>query len=155
VDDATTPGNPADLATEYPDDPSISDDAVIWRRIPLLAHLVVDQDGKKRPSSAAFNDSRDSPMSGAIATVVGDPWSLVRDQSHACAVIRLTAGQLRNVGQAICPDNKVVHPTHPPQGLGHVYIAGNKTTSAKKQLARNAEWEITPEQATERFGSSD
>lgn len=41
---------------DYRDDPTISDDADLWRRIPPW-HIVSDENiGVMRPSSAAFED---------------------------------------------------------------------------------------------------
>jgi hypothetical protein len=59
---------------DYSDDPSIPDDAELWRRIPPW-HFVDDENLRQiRPSSAAFEDDPDgSPMSVILGGETRDP----------------------------------------------------------------------------------
>jgi hypothetical protein len=83
---------------DYSDDPTIPDDAELWRRIPPW-HFVDDGNlGQIRPSSAAFEDHPDgSPMSVLLAVEAGDPQrALAGHQGFALASI--TAALARGAG---------------------------------------------------------
>lgn len=55
----------------YADDPTIADDAALWRRIHPTWAVADENRGRLRVSSAAFEDSPDgSPTSILIADVV-------------------------------------------------------------------------------------
>lgn len=82
---------------EYGDDPTISDEAELWRRIPPW-HVVSDQNsGQRRASSAAFdNDPDGSPMSVVLAAESGGPAAaLAGHPEYALATI--TAGLARSL----------------------------------------------------------
>jgi len=83
---------------DYSDDPTIPDDAELWRRIPPW-HFVHDENwGQIHPSSAAFEDDPDgSPMSVVLGAEASDPQrALAGHQGFALASI--TAALARGLG---------------------------------------------------------
>ena len=80
----------------YRDDPTIANDAPLWRRIPPW-HFVFDENiGKWRPSSAAFDDHPDgSPMSAVLGQQVinsGRTAASILDAYEGFALAYFTAG---------------------------------------------------------------
>ena len=74
---------------EYSDDPTILDDAELWRRMPPW-HFVDDRNlGQIRPSSAAIEDDPNGgPMSVILGREAGDPQHALADhQGFALASI--------------------------------------------------------------------
>jgi hypothetical protein len=122
---------------DYQDDPTIPDDADLWRRIPRW-HLVNDESiGQIRPSSAAFEDHPDgSPMSvvlgaesrGAESVLAGYP---------GFALASIKAGLARECQQGVARDPL-------PEEPAHAVVFGHKTKSVRKRLAREATWVVAP-----------
>ena len=123
--------------TEPPDDLTVPNDAVLWRRIPPR-HLVDDQNqGGVRPSSAAFEDSPDgSPMSAALASGCGGAQDVLTGH-EGFGLVAFSAGFIREQGLRIVRDPQ-------PEEPWHVLIVGNKTRGLRKQLTRNATWVVLP-----------
>jgi hypothetical protein len=126
------------------DDPAITNDESLWRRI-HPDWVVPDQNrGGVRVSSAAFDDSHDgSPLSVLLAGVVratgrGPENVLVGFLGYALASI--TAGDARTCGQGVAPTPRSDEPAH-------ASVFGPKTKPIKRQLAKAARWVITPEGA--------
>ena len=135
--------------SDFPDDRSVPDDAVLWRRIPLNTVCVTTHEGREIPSSAAFDDSSDgSPMSVALASVLEKPERLLEGRSCPCGVVGFTAGEARALGLRICPDDAG------DSYRGHAYVAGNKTKKTKRALAVASRWVVSPEQARARWPSA-
>jgi hypothetical protein len=130
----TTEGSPA---TSYRDDPSISDTAILWRRIPPDL-IVYDADlGRRRPKSQAFTNHRDgSPMSVVIATEAGGLDAVLAGH-EGYALAAFAAGLARACGQGIARDPLADNPAH-------AVVFGPKTTAARRRLAREAEWAVPP-----------
>jgi hypothetical protein len=133
----------------FPDDPSIPDEAELFRRIPPR-HIIQDHNlGRFRPSSAAFEDDGDGdPMSVYLATFLEvnhrDASSvLIGHPGYALASI--TAGAARTLRQT-------VHHDPLPEEFSHAVVCGDKRSggnnSAKKIFAKSAEWVIAPAGAT-------
>ena len=119
------------------DDPSISDDAELWRRIPPWHFYRDEKLGRVRPSKAAFEDDGDgSPMSVVLAADAGAPGSALA--GHAgFALAAITAGLARSCGQGVVRD-----PT--PDEPAHAVVIGRKTDSIKRRFAREARWVVLP-----------
>lgn len=124
---------------DYKDDPTISDDADLWRRIPPR-HIVLDENiGDIRPSSAAFeNDLDGAPMSAYLAEECIDP-QIALASHEGFGLVAITAGLARECNQLI-----VRQPVPGPPG--HVVIVGAKTDSVRKKFARAAakRWVLRP-----------
>jgi hypothetical protein len=120
-----------------PDDLTIPDDAVLWRRIPSW-HWVQDENlGRMRPSTAAFEDDDDgSPMSVALASECAGP-EVVLAGHEGFALAAFTAGFARQRGQRIARDPRPGEPWH-------AVVIGKKTHSVRKQLARDCQWVVAP-----------
>lgn len=125
----------------YRDDPTILDDAALWRRIPPQ-HFVPDPNlGVVRPSSAAFEDSPDgSPMSVFLAEIVEKTGRKADDTlvGHAgYALSAFTAGLARHCKQGVACDPEPAEPAH-------AVVFGKKTKSISRTLAKGSEWVIPP-----------
>jgi hypothetical protein len=121
------------------DDPTIHNDAELWRRI-HPAWIVPDENaGRMRVSSAAFDDSRDgSPLSVLLADVVaqthrGPEEVLSRFEGYALAAIR--AGTARSFGQGVAR-------TPEPDEPAHASVFGPKTGKNKRGMAKAATWVV-------------
>lgn len=121
----------------HSDDPTISDEAELWRRIPPW-HFVRDENTQRvRPSSAAFDDHPDgSPMSVLIAEEAGAPNPVLANY-EGFALASITAGLARMCKQGVARD-----PT--PNEPAHALLFGKKSNSVRKQLAKQSHWVIAP-----------
>ena len=131
-----------DPSLSHKDDPSILDDAELWRRIPPW-HIVIDKNhGGKRISKAAFEDNPDgTPMSVVLGQEVleaeRDALSVLTGYETFC-LASVTAGLARLLKQGIirspCDDEPA-----------HAEVFGKKTDSVRKNFARAATWIIGPD----------
>lgn len=126
---------------EYHNGPTIPDDAVLWRRIPV-EWCVLDEDlGVRRPSSQAFQDDpQGGPMSVLLAAVMqetgrGAEHALAGNEAFALAAI--TAGLARKCDQAVARDPV-------PDEPAHAVVVGRKTNSVRRKMARAAAWIVPP-----------
>jgi len=125
----------------YTDDPTIRDDAGLWRRIPPW-HCVFDGNlGGVRPSSAAFEDHPDgSSMSVLLAEIVaetrrGAEAILAGHEDYGLAAI--TAGLARACGQGVARKPRSDEPAH-------AEVFGKKPKSVRKRIAKGSEWVLPP-----------
>ena len=128
---------------EYKDDPSISDEAELWRRI-RPDQIVSDQNlGFDRSSSAAFNNSSDgSPMSVIIEEIMREFGKGTEDVLRGYkgfALAAITAGLARRNKQCVARD-----PLH--NEPAHGVVIGKKTKSISRQLAKGSTWVLRPTQ---------
>ena len=125
----------------YADDPTIADDAALWRRIHPEWAVPDENRGGLRVSSAAFANSRDgSPTSILIAETVASSGRGPEDVLQAFdryGLASLRAGQARGCGQRVARDPL-------PDEAAHGLIVGDKTRWAKRCLAAAAVWVISP-----------
>lgn len=127
------------------DDPTITDNAPLWRRIPPR-HFVFDANlGRYRPSSAAFEDHPDgSPMSVVLGNDVlaagRSPESVITG-CEGFAVASFQAGLARLKGQGVMRKPLRDEPAH-------AEVFGNKTDSVKKAFTKNSIWIIAPPERT-------
>jgi hypothetical protein len=122
---------------DYSDDPTIPDDAELWRRIPPW-HFVPDENsGQIRPSSAAFEDHPDgSPMSVFLAAEARDlRHALAGHQGFALASI--TAALARGLGLGIAKEPL-------PDEPAHAVVFGRKNKRVSRRLALGSRWIIPP-----------
>lgn len=130
--------------TEFQDDDSIPDDAVLWRRIPPSPGWVTYDDnlGYKRPSSGAFDDHPNgSPMSVLIADECEGPEEAL-EGNEGFYLVEFTAGDVR----ALEPPQGVV-PAPRPDQPAHAHVCGRKTYSVRSTLAKElADWVVGPEE---------
>ena len=125
----------------YTDDPTIRDDAALWRRIPPW-HFVPDGNlGRVRPSSAAFEDHPDgTPMSVLLAEIVAQTRRRAEDilaghEGYGLAAI--TAGLARDYGQGVARKPSRDEPAH-------AEVFGKKPKPVRKRLAKGSEWVLPP-----------
>ena len=129
-------------AAEYTDDDTILREVELYRRIPP-EWLVRDQNlGIVRPSSQAFQDSRDgTPMSVALSDVLlaagREPGSVLAGL-EGFALASITAGLARECRQGIQRDPIQEEPAH-------AFVFGKKTSGVKSRFAKECRWVIQPE----------
>ena len=123
-------------AVSPPDDLTIPDEAVLWRRIPDR-HFTLQPDGSIRPSSAAFDDDPDGdPMSTVLARPGRDPFPvLLGNEGWALAAIGVAL--VRECGWVL--ERRPVD-----DEPDHVVVIGNKTHGKRKRVARECSWAIPP-----------
>jgi len=125
----------------FEDDATIPDEADLWRRI-HPSWVIPDQNiGSLRVSSAAFDDSPDgSPLSMLLADIVRETGRsesdvLVGFQDYSLAALK--AADARTNGQKVSPTPTKGEPAH-------VSVAGPKTKSTKRGMARASRWVVQP-----------
>lgn len=123
------------------DDPTIADDARLWRRVPQWQFFFDEKRGRWRPKSSAFDDdpatdeyADGSPMSVFIADGLSGPDEIMAGH-EGFALAELRAGLARSRGQRLVR-------TPPPQG--HVHVVGHKIESTRRAFALAADWVIPP-----------
>lgn len=131
----------------HTDDRTIADSAKLWRRIHPTWIFYDDNLKRKRPSSAAFDDSKDgTPMSVQLAEIVIESGSNAQKELagyDGYALAEFTAGFARNeCRQGIEPNPTANDPAH-------AYVFGQKTEGTKKKFARNAAWVVAPPETTD------
>jgi hypothetical protein len=127
-----------------PNDPSISDEAELWRRIPPW-HFVYDENLKHwRPSSSAFADDPDGhPMSVVLAdaaAAVGRGPAQVLTGHERFALASITSGLAQECGQGVVRDPL-------PDEPAHCLVVGPKAKSVQRRLAKAAAWVVPPQPA--------
>jgi hypothetical protein len=121
------------------DDPTIPDDAIIWRCV-VPQWVVPGRDGEGvRPSTGAFDDSSDAdPMSAVLASGERDPKSVIPTTRPNASVVAFTAKALRDLGLEL---ERAPEPDEPH----HILVRGPKTKAVKKALSRSARWVVEGE----------
>lgn len=125
----------------FTDDPTIGDEAALWRRIGPKWVVYDENVSAYRVSSAAFDNSEDgSPTSVLLAELVRESGRNAEDVIAAFdgyALALITAGQARDCDQGVERAPDVNEPAH-------AYMFGMKTRSVRRRLARYAEWVVAP-----------
>ena len=128
---------------EYVDDPNISDESHLWRRIPPNPPFLVDDknQNRKRISSAAFEDHPNgTPMSVAIAQIAEEhgrePKDILKDHD-GYGLAGLVVQDVRENNLGVCKKPLPDQPEH-----GEVF--GPKPKSVRRNLALAAFWVIKP-----------
>lgn len=126
---------------EYRDDPTISDDTQLLRRIPHW-HFIEDKNlGQIRPSSAAFdNHLNGSPMSVILADVLtqtGRTPEAILAGHEGFALAAITAGRARECGQGVAREPL-------PDEPAHAVVFGEKSKRVRRKLAEEARWVVPP-----------
>lgn len=132
---------PEDCARNFPNDPTVSADVALLRRIPPWHFYFDPKAGRLRPRSAAFEDDDDGdPMSVYRRDIIDlDNGNVQRVMvgHEKFALASLTAGQFRAKDQTIFPSPL-------PEEPSHTKICGPKTGSTKRWFAKMATWVIPP-----------
>lgn len=132
---------PEDCARKFPNDPNVADGAPLLRRIPHWHFFFDPKLGRKRPSSAAFEDDADGdPMSVYRLDVIeseGGEAQRVMAGHTGFALASLTAGQVRSRLQTVFPDPQ-------PEESSHTKICGPKPDAVRRWFALQAIWMIGP-----------
>ncbi len=119
------------------DDPSIPDEAELWRRVPPDFYTYDERLGRRRPSSGAFDNHRDgSPMSVVLAAESRGVDAVLAGYA-GYGLVAITAGLARACGQGVV---RAPLPDEP----AHAHVVGAKTSSVKKRLARDARSIVEP-----------
>jgi hypothetical protein len=125
----------------YVDDPTIGNDAALWRRVPPGHFIFDDNLGAWRPSSAAFDDHPDgSPMSVILGQQVLDEGRIadsVLEGHDGFGLVSFLAELARDQGQGITRKPLSDEPAH-------AEVFGKKTRAVKKAFAKNCQWVVSP-----------
>lgn len=125
------------MSTAYTDDPTIPDDADLWRRIHPTHIIFDDNQGRVRPTSQAFTDSSNgSPMSVVIATECGGPDRVLAGYERY-GLASFKARVARESGLGIVRDPL-------PDQPAHALVFGPKSKKVQSQLAKATEWVVLP-----------
>ncbi len=134
-----------------PDDPSIPDGSLVYRRITPEWHKVDPGTGKRRLTTAAFSD-----LDGAMSIAIGveleagghEPLEVVA-KHPGYGLVALPVDELRRLGLGV-----VRSPTDGELCHGDVY--GKKTGSKRKKLRDMAEprWVLKPDSLNDTPGAS-
>lgn len=126
-----------------PDDPTIPDEAIVWRYVPSVQIVDGDDGEGLRPSTGAFNDSSDGdPMSAILATEGREPATAIPQSCAGAGVVAFTAAFLRSLGLDL---ERAPEPDEP----NHIVVRGAKTKSLKKKLKQGARWVVQGNRSTE------
>lgn len=132
---------PEDCTRNFPNDPTVADDVELMRRVPPWHFCFDAKLGRKRPSSAAFEDDDDGdPMSVYRRDIIdaeGGKIQRVMTGHVGFALAPLAVGQFRSKQQSVFPDPL-------PQESSHTQLCGPKPESARRWFAKQAEWAIAP-----------
>ncbi len=129
----------------YEDDPTIEDDAALWRRIPKH-YILPDAETGVRISSAAFSDHPNgSPMSVFLAKIMaetkrGPEDALVGHEGYALAAI--TARLARDCQQGVARD-PLTKERHGKDEPAHAVVFGRKSRPIRRKLAKGTTWVIS------------
>jgi len=111
-----------------PNDPSIPNDADLWRRIPPAQMTEDDQvPSGRRPSTANFDDPE---LSVVIAAECTGGLETLLQGLPTFGVASFTAGDVRRLGLGVV---RVQDESLP----GHAHVTGHKTKSTRNRLARS------------------
>ena len=113
--------------------------AVIWRRVPP-AWIVNDENlGRRRPTSAAFDDHRDGTSMSMYIAGAGNTVDDVMKGHDGYALASVTFDQLSRKNLRVIHDPLPGFPSH-------VEVVGRKTKRIKSDLAKEAAWVVLPPQ---------
>lgn len=125
---------------DFQDDPSIPNDTEVWRRITPRWIKFDPAQGRRRPSSEAFQDSRDrTPLSVFLAAELSGPDEALEGHDGYC-LAALNVGFIRTLGLGVSR-----HPIRGEDPPGHAWVVGPKTKKTRNKLARNTTWVVGPD----------
>jgi hypothetical protein len=112
-------------------DPSISDDEIIWRRI---YQVVYDNNLKRvRPTSACYSQNDPGTDVSVYVGSIAQSAAVVMQGGREQYLGALRAGFIRSLGLGIVFDPST-------GGPGHALIRGRKTRSMLDKMAKAASW---------------
>jgi hypothetical protein len=120
-----------------PDDPTVPDDAILWRRIPPW-HVQPDQKrGGRQVTEQSFRDDSDGdPMSAVLATSGREPQEVLWGHD-GFGLVSIPVSAVRHLGLGV-----VRHPE--PDEPHHVYVVGDKPRPVRRALRAAAIWVVRP-----------
>ena len=125
----------------YVDDPTIENDAALWRRICPIWFVVDKNRNSIRVSSAAFDDH---PNGTPTSVILAEIYKLTGREAldalaghEGYALASITAGFARLCAQGVARDPL-------PDESAHAFVFGRKTKSIKRKLATGSHWVIPP-----------
>jgi hypothetical protein len=120
------------------DDKTISNEVVLWRRIPHKpSHCIYDHNLKRwRPTSAAFKDHPGGSAMSVTIDVGQEPITAIANYPGQY-LAAITAGTVRGLGQVV-----VRKPV--PDDANHAEVAGSKPKKVSSDMAKAAKWIVAP-----------
>jgi hypothetical protein len=122
------------------DDPTITNEERLLRRVPLY-QIVKDEDtGYARISSGAFKEKELSVNLESVLLGGGGTVDACLQKHQGYKLVSLTAGQVRQLQQIVCPDPE------PPDNVSHGLVCGSKNSRRVHEgLRDSAQWVIPPQ----------
>jgi hypothetical protein len=125
------------------DDETIRDEDLLWRRIPNKPDFIKKlEDGKIKPSSAAFRDGNTNEVSVHLASLANQ--DVISEQFPEVGLVSITAGLPRSLGHIVAATPEVDDVSHrvicPPSD-----ISKTKRKTLARKIAEEAEWLFYPE----------
>lgn len=127
----------------FPDDAAVTDETLLFRRIPPKHVYFDENENRFRPSSAAFEDDGDGdPMSAHLSSVLvaeaREPVTLLAGH-EGYSLASITAALARSKSQT-------VHPDPLPAESAHAVVCGEKErgkkNAPKRVFALQAQWAV-------------
>lgn len=122
------------------DDPSIRDEAQLWRRINPNWMVFDENQGRSRVSSQAFQNLEGDKLSVLLEELVRETGRRPEDliaSFPGFGLATISAGFARELQQGVI---RAPEPDEP----AHSHLVGKKSKSVQKALARHAEWVVVP-----------
>lgn len=120
-----------------PDDLTIGNDEVLWRRV-KPAFYRAEPDALPRIFSGAFANGTKppSPMSADLASIAKDP-THTQKGDPASGVVEISVAALRQEEQKVVRDPE-------PDNDAHVLVIGAKSDNRRNRLRKQAKWVLLP-----------
>ncbi len=124
------------------DDPSITDDEILWRRV--RRDWTTTSEGVFRPTSQTFKDRKSFELSVHIARMTSV--EMIRANYPGEGIAAISAGLVRSLGDYKLVRDPILNEPLTPDDPSHALIcpAPNKGSHAST-LARKARWVIEPD----------
>ena len=127
------------------DDPSIPDEAILWRRIPPEWVEFDDNLQPLRPQTRAFDDSRKPPPKGSPMSVDLADEAIESGVTPEAYIAEYPGFGLVSFSAMLVRSLKLGIVRAPAEGKPfHAHVKGKKTGSVKNCLAESAEWVVVP-----------
>ena len=127
----------ADDVAQQDEPKVVAADALFWRRVPADWVVIDENLGRRRPSSAAFDDDRDGGPMSMYEANAGNSVDDILIGHESYGVASLTGAQLSSMGFKVYARPEPGYPAH-------VEVEGKKTGGLKSKMAKNCLWVREP-----------
>lgn len=114
----------------FVDDDSIPSTEQLLRRVPPAWWVFDSNLGRRRPTSAAFDDPEMSVAIQSSLLARGEPVTKVLRGHEGFGLVSITAGLVRQLGQGVAKDPL-------PEDPDHAVVFGRKTDGTRRRLSKD------------------